>query len=116
MGDCIVLSDQEKAAYQNDLSSVHDIFKRPILIYRKAEKVIISENIDFIYPYSDGQLNNDVSSYNIASGVFSARIWHMPAIGGKPMTATTSKSASEFTARGEPQLRFDNDKNIVRLK
>lgn len=112
----ISLSQEEKNSYQSDLSDIHDIFKRAILIFRHAEKVIISENLNYSFAYSDMQLDNDVSGYNVASGVYYARIWHLPGLGGNPMALTTSSSSSEFTARGIPEIRFNNDKDVVRLK
>lgn len=112
----IVLSFNEKMAYQADLANVHDIFKRPFLIYRQAERVVMSENLQFNYAYGDNQADSDTVSYNINSGIFSARIWYMPGMSANKMSLTTSTSDREFSARGEPQLRFNNDKNYIRLK
>jgi hypothetical protein len=112
----INISDEAKALLQNDLDNIHQIFKRPILIFRQAERVIISENLNYNFAYGDNQNQNDTVSYNIASGVFDARIWYMPGMSANKEPMTTSTSDREFSARGEPQLRFRNDKNYIRLK
>lgn len=112
----IFLSDAQKASYQNDLGDIHDIFKRPFLIYRQSERVVMSENLEYNFAYGDNQPNSDTVRYNVNSGIFDARIWYMPGMSANKEAQTTSTSDREFSARGEPQLRFRNDKNYVRLK
>lgn len=112
----IFLSDVEKASYQGDLHDIHDIFKRPFLIYRQSERVVMSENLNYNFVYGDNQPNSPTTEYIVHSGVFCARIWYMPGMSANKEAQTTSTSDREFSARGEPQLRFRNDKNYVRLK
>jgi len=112
----IFLSDAEKQSYQQDLANIHDIFVRPFTVFRQAERVVMSENPNFVFPYGDNQENTSSSGYVIQSGVIDARIWYMPGIAGNKELLETSSSDREFSARGEPQIRFRNDKNYVRLK
>jgi len=111
----IFLTDAEKSAYQGDLRDIHDIFKRPFVIFRQSERVVMSEDLKFNFAYSDNQPDSDTESFIPASGVFNARIWYVPGMAANKEAQTTSSSDREFN-RGDAQIRFRNDKNYVRLK
>jgi hypothetical protein len=116
IGNNIFLSDAEKSQYQSDLANLQSIWGRPLLIYRQAERVVISENLNYNFAYGDTQPQSSTTSYIINSGIFNARIWYLDGMAANKSLLSTSNSDREFTARGEPQIRFRNDKNYVRLK
>lgn len=112
----IILSNEEKCCYQSAIRDIHDIFKREFIVFRQAERVVISQNPNFIFPYGDNQPDSGTDSYVINSATIYARIWHVNGMQANKESLATSSSDREFSGRGEAQLRFRNDKDYVRLK
>lgn len=112
----IILSDIEKSMYQSVIRDVHNVFQRSFIVFRQAERVVMSQNPNFIFPYGDNQPDSGTENYIINSATIYARIWYMPGMQANKESLTSSSSDREFSGRGEAQLRFRNDKNYVRLK
>ena len=111
----VLLSSPQKMSYQSVIDSIHDNWKRQLVVFRHEKRVTMSENLNYINQYGPNQLNN-YSEPIINSGIVWARIWHMNGLSANKMLNTSTDGDHEFTARGEPQLRFVNNKDYIRLK
>lgn len=68
-----LLSATEKQQLGSVFNDIHDTFARDIVIIKNEQRVIITENVNYNYFYSDNQSIEDVE-YIPVSGIFKGRI------------------------------------------
>ena len=101
-----LMSEDEKLAYQAVINDLAKTFERPLVMYKTPEKVIASTNPNYNFTYGDNQLNGDVASYIVNSGVFNARI-----------SAVSAEQANIFAVQNVAiEGRLEQAKNIVKIK
>ena len=119
-----LISDAEKANLTGIFADIFDTFSRPIVVYKKPQKVTTLVNTAFIFGYEAGTWN-EAYTYTYQSGEFDAVINYskglkehsdddvgagQPVVGG---TIKVKKEAADYIEAGRPNMRtLIDDKNF----
>ena len=104
------LSQIEQDVLAANFYDLHETFGRPIYIFRQRDEVVISENPDHNFIWSEAPSNTE-TSYTVVSGLFKARILY-----GKeqkeqnfasPKAGNTDDQNSSRLEMGEVRIKLD---------
>jgi hypothetical protein len=100
------LSPSERAAIAANLIDLHDTFGRDIVVYKEAQKVIVSTNPNYNYLYNTGGATNESVENVPIRKVFKARIRY-----------DTDRSL-EYFGETDSQIKIDRPdaSSLVRIK
>ena len=98
----------QKASLESIMSLISDTFMRPIMIWRKKNEVVISENPSHDFIYAKAPINTQTVDVPV-SGIFNARILY-----GQKQTLDYFDSTR--MRNGADQLNIRLDDGSVRLK
>lgn len=102
-----LINSGERSGIAQAFTNLHDTFKRPFYVYKKAEVITMSMDANYNFGYGVTESTPGISGYNVESGIISGRIAYLD----KQLFSKGNRNPNSFVGneiyKGDVRLRLD---------